>query len=338
MSKTPIVLLTLFLAATIAAPQPAAIQPANARAAETLGGLAGPGFAIAYGEKDGTLVAACEHRCLHCWQRPTVIGVRTGDRSPHVLSGHEGPITALAWDGGPTLASAGADQKTLLWSMPEGKVRATISGQAGVVRALALSPDGKTLASGGEDGFVHLWDVASAQHVRRLEGHQDWVMTLAFSPNGLYLASGGFDGSIRLWNLGSSDKLPVIPINPPPSANQAYHVLALAYSPDGTQVAAGGTDMSVRIFDASNGNQIRAITGHTSSVTSLAFHASGAVLASGSRDRTVRLWNPANGQALKVLEGHQAWVNGIAFVERGTRLASVSADQTVRLWDLTPAK
>src|SRR5262245_36926718 len=116
--------LTLTIAACSALAQPPAIQPANARPAEVLGGLAGPGFALAYSEKDGTLIAACEHRALHYWLRPTVIGLRTGDNTPHVLPAHESPVTALAWNGGPTLASAGADQRILLWSMPEGKLRA----------------------------------------------------------------------------------------------------------------------------------------------------------------------------------------------------------------------
>jgi WD40 repeat protein len=329
-----VLVLCLICLTSWACAQPPAIQPANAKAAETLGGLAGPGFAIAYGEKDGMLVAACEHRALHYWLRPTVVGIRSGDNTPHVLPAHQAPVTALAWDGGATLASAGGDQRILLWSMPEGKLRTELSGHAGAVRCLALSPDGKLLASAGDDIVIRLWEVATGKLTDTLEGHRDWVMALAFSADGKVLASGSFDGSVRLWNLGGTDKIPVIPIRPAPLPDRDYHVLSLAFSPDGKLLAAGGDDAQIRLFDTSSGNPVRALQGHTSSVTSLAFHPTGTLLVSGSRDRTVRLWNPTSGQAFKTLEGHQSWVNGVVFVDRATRLASVSADQTVRLWEL----
>lgn len=309
------------------------IQPGNARPAEVLGGLAGPGFAIAYGEKDATLVAACEQNQLHYWLKPTTVGVRSGDKSPHVLNAHQGPVTALAWDGGPLLASAGTDRRIVLTAMPEAKQHAVLDGHAGFVRALALANQGKLLASGGDDKDVYLWELPTGKLLRKLEGPKDWVLSLACSPNGNYLAAGGYDGTIRVWNLGGTDKIPLIIIQPPP-AEQPYHALALTFSADSKLLAAGGTDGQVRILDSATGVQARAMQGHTSSVTGLAFHPTGSVLASASKDRTVRLWNPANGQAFKVLEGHQAWVTGVVFVDRGQRLASVSADQTVRLWEL----
>ena len=43
------------------------------------------------------------------------------------------------------LASAGVDRKVLLWSMPDGTLQHTLAVD-GMVRALAMSPDGSTLA------------------------------------------------------------------------------------------------------------------------------------------------------------------------------------------------
>jgi hypothetical protein len=331
--------LLALLAAAVATGQTPPINPAQARLGQTLGGLPGPGFALAYDASTGLLAAGCEQGAIPWWSRDVSHGVRSGDRTPAVLAGHRGPVLALAWGGGPVLASAGADQKVLLWSLPEGKVLHALT-PGGVVRSLAATPDGKLLAGAGEEPAIQLWDVATGKPAAKLAGHTDWVLALAFSPDGKLLASGGCDGVVRAWEVASGKKLLDIPSKPlPPQkgpAGPVNTVQALAFSPDGKALALGGFDTQIHLVSPSDGKLVRSLQGHTGGVTGLAFHPGGAVLASASKDRTVRLWNPATGQVVKVLEGHTAWVQGVQFVAAGTRLASVGADQTVRLWELSP--
>jgi WD40 repeat protein len=313
------------------------IAPNLARLDQTINGLDGPGFAVVYSEEAGVLAAACEEQTVQCWPKDVALGVRAVEGTPYVLRGHPGPVTALAWPGGPVLAAGGPDTRLDLWEMPGGRLRQTLTAGSRV-RALAMAPDGKLLASGGEDGAVQLWDVAAGKPAARLAGHADWVLAVAFSPDGQRLASGGYDG-VRLWDVAAGKKLFDVPAAPPAAANApppaANVVLALAFSPDGKTLAVGGSDAQVHLVGAADGKPVRSLAGHASSVTALAFHPGGAVLASASKDRTVRLWNLADGQLLKALEGHTAWVEGVTFLARGTRLASAGADRTVRLWDLT---
>jgi WD40 repeat protein len=334
----------LFTLALAPAQQPAPptlppIQPNQAGLEQVLGGLDGPGCALAYSESTGILAAACEGPSIHYWSKEVIQGVRGGNGTPHVLKEHQGPITALAWSSGQILASAGMDKKIIFTHMPDGRVEKNIP-TSHIVRSLAMSPDGKTLAAAGEDPEIQLWDVASAKPGPKLVGSTDWVLCLAFSVDGQRLASGGYDGTVRLWEVSSGKKLLDIAATPPPPPNTPSPptnvVFTLAFSPDGKQLAIGGTDAQIHLFNTADGKSIRTIPGHAGSVTGLAFHPSGTVLASSSKDHTVRLWNPANGQPLtgKPLEGHTAWVQGLVFVAEGTRLASIGADRTVCLWNL----
>lgn len=328
-------------AQTPAPPAPPPIAPNAARLDQTIHGLDGPGFAIAYSEEAGILAAAGENGTIQYWQKDVLMGVRVGDGTPNVLKGHAGPVTCLAWNGGPLLASAGVDRKILVWNPGESRVVHTLEG-GGVVRALAMTPDGKLLASAGDDPAVRLWDPVAGKAGATLSGHSDWVLCLAFSADGKWLASGGYDGVVRVWDVATAKKLLEIParsVTPPnaPAAPTAT-VHALAFSPDGKLLALGASDGLIHLANTTDGKIARTLPGHTSTVTALAFHPSGTLLVSASKDDTIRLWTPANGQPVKTLEGHTAWVQGITFLARGTRLASVGADQTVRLWDLTPPK
>jgi len=315
------------------------IQPNQARLEQVLPGLDGPGSALAYSESAGILAAAGEGSSIQYWNKEVILGLRGGRGTPNVLKEHQLPITALAWGGGPVMASAGMDKKIVLSHMPDGVVEKTIP-TANVIRSLGMSPDGKMLAGAGEDPEIQLWEVASAKPGPKLVGSTDWVLCLAFSQDGQRLASGGYDGAVRLWEVSTGKKqldivaTPPAPPNTPSSPTNV--VFALAFSPDGKQLAIGGTDAQIHLFSTTDGKLIRSIPGHTGSVTGLAFHASGTVLASCSKDHTVRLWNPANGQPLtpKPMEGHTAWVQGLAFAAQGTRLASIGADRTVCLWNL----
>jgi WD40 repeat protein len=316
------------------------INPAVARLDQTIEGLDGPGFAIAYSEAAGTIAAACEDDTIQMWSKDVLLNVRSGNSTANVLRGHRGTVTDLAWNGGPIIASAGVDRKLLLWSATDGKVLQTIATPQ-LVRALAMSPDGRVVASGGDDPAIQLWETDTGKPAAKLTGHADWVLCLTFSPDGKYLASGGYDGAVILWDVAGSKKLRELKADvklAPGTIPEPVVIWSVAFSPDSKTVAVGNSEGKIDLFGAEDGKLLRSLPGHGSAVTSLQFHPSNTVLASASRDRTVRLWNPANAQALKVLEGHTAWVQGLAFVTEGTRLASVGADRTVRVWDLTAGK
>jgi WD40 repeat protein len=343
-SRLLFVAAALIITSAWALPQPPtlpAINPALAHLDQTIGGLDGPGLAVAVKESGDLLAAACERGSIQLWGKDVSMGIRAADGTPNVMQGHDGPVTALAWNGGPVLASAGVDKKIVLWDVAGDKALQTLTAAA-EVRALVMSPDGKLLASSGEDTTVQLWEVATGKAGVKLTGHTDWVLALAFSPDGKSLASGGHDGTAKVWEVATGKKVIDVPAhaaaqpNQPAPENNA--VMSLAFSPDGKTLAVGGSDTQIHLLNVIDGKLLRSLPGHTSAVKALAFHPGGTLLVSGSKDRTVRLWNPTNGQALKTLEGHTAWVEGVSFFAQGTRLVSVGADQTLRLWDLSDPK
>jgi WD40 repeat protein len=323
------------------APMPPPINPAAARLESTFDLPVGPAFDLAAGGEDGNeLVAvAGERDAIAVFRKDSLKDPKTA--KPEIWKGHQGPVLALAYNGGPILASAGADKKIIFWKAPEGKIMQTVTAPARV-HCLTMSKDGKWVASAGEDGIVQLWATAGAQPGTKLADHKDWVQCLAFSLDGKQLASGSLDGTIRLWDVPAGKKLADLPFKAPPPAKtpppDPIPVRSLAFAPDGKALLYGAADGPVHFISPGDGKTIRTLTGHTRPVTAIRFHPSGNLLATASKDRTVLLWNPAQPQPVKKLEGHTAWVEGLAFIDQGQRLASAGADRTLRIWDLTEPK
>ena len=83
------------------------------------------------------------------------------------------------------------------------KAVGALRGHAGIVYALAFSPDGTLLASGSADGTVRLWDPAKGTLLATFSDHHAEVWQVAFSHDGRFLASAGYDHCVRLWDVAT---------------------------------------------------------------------------------------------------------------------------------------
>src|SRR5262249_23437522 len=126
-----------------------------------------------------------------------------GGRLIAALSGHEGPINAIAFSrDGKQLASAATDGVLKIWNTPsvDQPVAPPVSERL-VPLPVILAADGKTLYAGRADGRVETIDPATGTKSFLQGTHDGPVTALALSPDGTTLASGGWDGLVKLWSL-----------------------------------------------------------------------------------------------------------------------------------------
>jgi roadblock/LC7 domain-containing protein len=160
----------------------------------------------------------------------------------------------------------------------------TLTGHAGLVWAVAFSPDGRLLATASADGTVWLWDPATGEHQRALTRHDGAVNGVAFSPDGRLLATASQDGTARLWDPATGEHLRAL-------TGHDSLVRAVTFSPDGRLLATASADGTIWLWDPATGEHLRALTGHTSEVRGMAFSPDGRLLATASGDKKVRLWD-----------------------------------------------
>ncbi|KAG9125096.1 hypothetical protein FRC07_008978 [Ceratobasidium sp. 392] len=146
-----------------------------------------------------------------------------------VLTGHEGPVSALAFSPtGSQLASASWDKSIRIWSV-FGRSRAVEPFQLGSeVLAVAFRPDGRELAATSLDGQVMFWDVAEGKQTNVIEARRD--------------IAGGRKAGDRMTAANSS-------------SGKSFN--SIAYTADGTCVIAGGSSKYVVMYDVREGVMVK---------------------------------------------------------------------------------
>ena len=127
------------------------------------------------------------------------------------LTGHKGPVCALALSrDGKLLASGGEDKTIRFWSLPEGTELTTIIKFDNPLRELSFNGDGKLLASGHVDGSIRLWEAPTGTLLATFNCGMESVQSIALSADAKFLFASTHKGRIFLWELEGAKRVWVL--------------------------------------------------------------------------------------------------------------------------------
>jgi WD40 repeat protein/tRNA A-37 threonylcarbamoyl transferase component Bud32 len=229
---------------------------------------------------------------------------------------------------GDLLAGSDSQGRVRLWSVPEGRLTATLQTARATIHCLAFRPDGRRLAVGDSTGAVTVWDVPARHPVTYCYGSHHDVYALAFSPDGTVLASGG-RGPPRLWDAASGRLLLSLQATGP--------ITGLAFAPDARRLVVASKGPSrVALWELEEGRGIQTFRGLTSQAAHVCFSEDGRFLAALAHNWQAAVWELETGQLRRVLDAPQGGADddaGLAFSPDGRRFACAAGEEA-KLWDV----
>ena len=206
-----------------------------------------------------------------------------------------------------------------------------LTGHAGAIYDLALSPSGHVLASASADGTARLWDLDRQSELLQIAGHGDEVNSVVFSKDGAQLLTAGYEGMIRLWDRQTGRELQVY-------SGHEDMVWSALFSPDGQHIASAGEDGTVRLWDAASGQQTQVLDGHDGPVTWVDYSHDGRLLVSAGDDATARVWDTESGELVSLLSGEAYWIHRARFSPDGARIATASNGGSADIWNTSDGR
>src|SRR5262245_42035915 len=213
------------------------------------------------------------------------------------------------------------------------RLKHTLAGHSGPVRAVAFSPDSQTLVSVDWDGTLILWNALTGEIKRSIKNDRERYRDVAFSPDGQTVISGSQIregpeqmskmGMVTLWDAQTGKELRVL-------GGQDDPVESIAFSPDGLTLASGSRNGALILWDTKSWKANQKIKLNNALVRSVAFSPDSKTLA-GSISLTVKKTSPTlvttaslpnNGVNMSGVSGYEAQATGGA----------------VKLWDIETGK
>jgi WD40 repeat protein len=252
--------------------------------------------------------------------------------------GHEGWVRSVRFaPDGQTLASAGDDQRILIWDAQTGELQRTLGRKRIMVKAIAFASHGHSLTACYSDSAARKWHL-NARHSERIEhGYFPVSSPRTASPDNRWLAVIKNDSTIQLFDRQSGRLVRELSAecrNNPYNDGRLYAPVSLLFSPDSRFLAAGDDGFAVVLWNVETGKIRRVVRPYGDSIYALAWSPDSKMLASGSvYFREITLQDLRRGGKRWILRGHTAGIHALTFSPDGMQLASGSVDGTVRIWD-----
>ena len=243
------------------------------------------------------------------------------------LAHHDHLVNQCAFSAdGQWLVSASSDYSARIWSLPDLKLSAVLSGHTDDVDMAAFSPDDQWIATCALDRRVRIFR-RNGECLHTMQGHTGNVLSLAWSHDGQHVVTSSVDGTIRTWDA---------------STGLQTHITDLGMRSDSVEMTRNGSifagDDNGRIAIMEN-DTLRFVQAHQAGVKKIALHEALGILVSLSYDRTLAVWNISNHNGHSQLQEicrtelpASIWARAAAILDDG-RVACGTFGTTYALFD-----
>jgi WD40 repeat protein len=242
--------------------------------------------------------------------------------------------TAFTPDASVVIFSTMEDRLLRVANLAELSAPRVFGSYTGIVRALAVTPDGGTAVSVSDDSMLRIWDLRFRSIEDSWDGSEEMINMVAATSKGRKAVSvrGGHLHAATaevatVWDLDTGRELYQL-------AAHSRGISAMALTADGERAVTAFGDGSLKVWDLRTGTELYTFAGHKEVISAIALSVDGHMAISAAEDGSLKVWDLQRGRELANPNAHTEKTRSLAISSSGTRAISVSQDCTIRVWDL----
>ncbi|MGB5772792.1 MAG: WD40 repeat domain-containing protein, partial [Crocosphaera sp.] len=202
----------------------------------------------------------------------------------------------------------------------------------GIIKSLAVSPDGTILLVGTADEKVNAINLEKQEVIYSQMTSVNDYASIAIGSDGKVFAIAD-QKTVAMFSLSDGRKLRSL-------RGHTGKISDVAISPDGqTLVSVSGDDRTVRIWDLESGELVKTLAENIGPTTHVAFTPDGKMFITGAigNDRTFKFWDATNLELLKTSPKQPGFINDLKVSSDGKQLVAAVRNY-VKNWDLSTSQ
>lgn len=232
---------------------------------------------------------------------------------------HIGPISGVATHQNRYVATAGYDNRVILWT-PD-RIAIACGQHDHLANQCSFSPDGHYLVSASSDYTARLWEIPSMRLRSVLDIHTDDVEMASFDPSGQYVATCSRDRSLAVFNLDGSLVSHL--------TGHTDDVISITWDINTGNLVSSSDDGTVRKWDTSSGALLETVDLHNVQTDTLAITNDGLIYAGNDSGELIHV-----GPQLVCTKAHKAGIKRLIYSATSNLLVSMSYDRFAAFWKI----
>ena len=232
---------------------------------------------------------------------------------------HQSPISGIDSYQGKYIATAGYDNRVILWDQKT-KISLARGYHDHLANSCKFSNCGTLLVSAGSDHLARLWEVPSMKLLAVFYDHKDDVEKIVISSDGKHVATASRDNIVRLF--ASDGRLIRRYIG------HEMDVISVAFSEDGKELISCGDDGTIRIWDIETGIEKNKLEFGDIETDTICIK--DGVIYAGNDEGAISVIR--NQEVAFNISVHKAGIKNITYDEQSDMVLSCSYDYNVMLW------
>ena len=234
---------------------------------------------------------------------------------------HVGPISGIACHENGLVATAGYDNRVILWEFADRKPLA-VGVHDHLANQCSFTPDGKFVLSSSSDYSARLWSVPDMRLHAIYSGHTDDIEMSVVHPDGARLATCSRDTTVRTFLIDGT-----------PIAEMKGHeadVISVGWEGKSDILISSSDDGTVRRWNGKTGELLETVDLGGVETDTIVITETGTIFAGNDNGELLTI---VNGE-IESTPAHNAGIKRLAYSPASRKIVSLSYDRKLIIWSL----